>query len=88
MNEDFNVVMQDLPTTIGGFTKETDGYYTIVLNSRMTHERNQQSYIHEKGHIDSMDFDRERNIDQIEKKADERRNTNGKEKESDTWADI
>jgi len=74
MNEDFNVVMQDLPTTIGGFTKVTDGYYTIVLNSRMTHERNQQSYIHEKDHIDSMDFDRERNIDQIEKEADERRN--------------
>ena len=74
MNEDFNVVMQDLPTTIGGFTKETDGYYTIVLNSRMTHERNQQSYIHEKDHIDNMDFDRERNIDQIEKEEDERRN--------------
>ena len=88
MNEDFNVVMQDLPTTIGGFTKVTDGYYTIVLNSRMTHEQNQQSYIHEKDHIDSMDFDKERNIDQIEKEADERRNTNGKEKELDTWINI
>ena len=72
MNEDFNVVMQDLPTTIGGFTKETDGYYTIVLNSRMTHERNQQSYIHEVGHIDSMDFDKDRNADQIELDASRR----------------
>ena len=72
MNEDFNVVMQDLPTTIGGFTKVTDGYYTIVLNSRMTHERNQQSYIHEKDHIDSMDFDRDCSVDQIEAEAHRR----------------
>lgn len=66
MNEDYNVVMQDLPTTIGGFTKETDGYYTIVLNSRMTFERNQKSYIHELGHIDNGDFDKECSVDQIE----------------------
>lgn len=66
MNDDYNVVMQDLPTTIGGFTKETDGYYTIVLNSRMTHERNRQSYIHEMSHIDNMDFDRDCSVDQIE----------------------
>lgn len=69
MNEDFNIVMQDLPTTIGGFTKETDGYYTIVLNSRMTHERNILTYKHEKGHIDKNDFDRDCTADQIEAEA-------------------
>ena len=73
MNENFNVVMKDLPTSIGGFTKETDGYYTIVLNSRMTYERNKQNYIHEKDHIDNRDFDRYCSVDQIEVEACKRK---------------
>ena len=67
------VMYADLPTTIGGFVKETDGYYTIVLNSRMTAERNRQSYLHELGHIDNNDFDRECSADQIELEAHRRK---------------
>lgn len=71
-NNDINVILQDLPTTISGFVKETDDYYTIVLNSRMTHERNQETYKHEQDHIDSDDLDRERTADQIETEVQRR----------------
>lgn len=73
MNSNIKVVYADLPTTIGGFVKETDGYYTIVLNSRMTFERNRKSYIHELSHIDNMDLDRNCNADQIELEANRRK---------------
>ena len=63
---DPNVVLKDLPTTVGGFVKEQDGYYTIVLNARMTHERNMLTYVDETYHIDNRDFDRDRTADQIE----------------------
>lgn len=66
MNDDRKVVYQNLPTTIGGFTKETDGFYTIVLNARMTHERNRLTYKDETDHIDNRAFDSELSADQIE----------------------
>ena len=66
MNDDFKVIYKDLPTTIGGFTKETDGFYTIVLNSRMTFEQNRKTYTDEADHIDSKAFDSEQSADQIE----------------------
>ena len=66
MNNDIKVILQDLPTTISGFVKETDDFYTIVLNSRMTYERNKETYKHEQRHIDNGDFDKECSVDQIE----------------------
>lgn len=69
MKNDFNVKLLDLPTTIGGFVKETDDYYTIVLNSRMTFEHNKQTYKEETYHIDNNDLDRDCTVDQIETEA-------------------
>ena len=63
---DTRVVYKDLPTTIGGCVKETDGFYTIILNSRMTFERNQESYLDEIDHIITGALDQDRPADQIE----------------------
>ena len=65
----FNVKFLDLPTTIGGFVKETDDYYTIVLNSRMTFERNKETYKDETDHINNLDLDKNCTADQIEAEA-------------------
>lgn len=67
--DDYNVIYQDLPTTIGGFVKETDGFYTIVLNPRMSYERNLESFGDEMDHINSRAFDSDQSADQIENKS-------------------
>lgn len=69
---DTRVIYEDLPTTIGGCVKETDGFYTIILNSRMTYERNQETYRHEQRHIDNGNLDCECTADQIETEAHRR----------------
>ncbi len=66
---DTRVIYEDLPTTIGGCVKETDGFYTIILNSRMTREQNKETYVHEQFHIDNGDFDREHAAGKIENEA-------------------
>ena len=63
-------------TTISGFVREKDDFYTIVLNARMTHERNQETYRHEQQHIDCGDLDRECSADQIELEAHRRQHEN------------
>ncbi len=66
MRTDTRVVYEDLPTTIGGCVKETDGFYTIILNSRMTRERNQKSYLDEMDHLATGALDSDQSADQIE----------------------
>ena len=63
---DFNVILQDLPTTIGGLIREQEDHYTIILNSRMTHERNQKSYLDEMDHIATGALNSDQSADQIE----------------------
>lgn len=65
---DVNVMLYDMPGGIRGFTRlNDDGSYTIVLNSRLNHEENKNSFIHEMKHIANGDFEAEKDIDQIEK---------------------
>lgn len=66
MMTDTRVIYEDLPTTIGGCVKETDGFYTIILNSRMSHERNQETYMDEIDHIATGALDSDQSADQIE----------------------
>lgn len=57
--EDITVTMVDLPTTIKGYVVESfDGWYTIVLNSRLNHEQNVESYLHELSHVSCLDFEK------------------------------
>ena len=61
---------EELPYKIRGFVRETcepDGdYYTIILNSRLSFEQQQKTYLHEMEHIKNDDF-RKESVDEIEK---------------------
>lgn len=64
------VIYENMPTSIGGFVKEKDGFYTVVLNARMTRERNAETLLHELRHIENGDFEKE-SADQVERVAHE-----------------
>ena len=68
MRADVNTLLVDLPGTIKAFvTKDTDDFYTIYLNSRLSHEQNIVSFIHEMEHIENDDFYSDLTADQIER---------------------
>lgn len=69
---DTKVLYDDLPATIGGYVKETDGFYDIILNSRLTHERNQETYKDEIDHIATGALDSEQSADRIESESHRR----------------
>lgn len=57
----------DLPYHIKGFVSSTtDGEKIIVLNSRLTHEANQETFIHEMEHIAGDDLNRKCDVNVIE----------------------
>ncbi len=61
---------EELPCRIGGLVRETcepDGdYYTIIINSRLSYERQCDVYAHEMEHIENDDFHSERSVAEIE----------------------
>ena len=61
------VIYQDLPVTVRGFVCMIDGYYTIVINARMSRPMQEMTYHHEMEHIRSGDFDRQGCADAIER---------------------
>jgi len=50
------VVFEDLPVSVRSFVKESDGYYTIVINARLSYEEQIRAYRHEAEHINREDF--------------------------------
>ena len=55
--DDVKTILCDMPTTIKAYTiSDKDGFYTIVLNARLSREQNLISYKHEIGHIINGDF--------------------------------
>lgn len=50
--------LADLPTAVRGFVyHDDDGEMYIVLNSRLSHEQNLSTYVHELKHISRGDLD-------------------------------
>ena len=50
--------LADLPTSVRGFVyHDDDGETYIVLNSRLSHEQNLSTYVHELKHIRRGDLD-------------------------------
>lgn len=50
--------LYDLPTSIKAFTKKNhDDSYTIMINSRLCREQQEEGYMHEIEHIKKGDFD-------------------------------
>ena len=64
--ENIRVILADMPTTIKGYTIYKDDYYTIVLNSNLSHQQNRNTYLHELGHIETKDFDKSLPVGMIE----------------------
>ena len=58
-----NVVLLEMPVTVHGLTvADGFGFYTIVLNPRLSYEMQKQTYDHEISHIMNGDFDRMQDI--------------------------
>lgn len=67
MTLDVNVVLADMPGTIAAYSvANPDLSYTIVVNSRLNHERQMMAYTHEMNHIKNGDYDRKGSVDLIE----------------------
>lgn len=64
---DVNTIFSDMPGTIAAYTiSNADMSYTIVLNSRLNHERQLEAYYHEINHIKNGDYDKKYSTDFIE----------------------
>ena len=68
MLENYIVVSENLPCKISGFIMydAADDYYTIVLNSRASYKKNQETFKHEIEHIINGDFHNRRNVGLLE----------------------
>lgn len=68
--ENIRTILRDLPSSIDGFTiASNDGWYTIVLNNRLSYERRLQAFNHELAHITHGDFSLTDSADYIEQYA-------------------
>lgn len=61
------VVLYSLPPKVKGFiVADENGDTTIVLNSALTHEANEETYLHELKHIKNNDLYNEGDVQDIE----------------------
>lgn len=64
---DVNIQLVDMPGSIKSFVKaNVDLSYTIIINSRLSHEMQMKAYAHEIEHINSGDYDKKCSADLIE----------------------
>ena len=68
MLENYIVVCENLPYKIRGLIMydSADDYYTIVLNSRTSYQKNRETFEHELKHIINGDFHHYRNVGLLE----------------------
>ena len=67
-----NVKLMDLDTMVHEVvTKNSDGSYTIIINSRFALESQKAAYLHAIGHIENDDFEKD-DVQQIEAEAHRR----------------
>lgn len=65
--DNINVVYVDMPVGVHSYVVvNPDESYTIVINSRLSHEQNIISYWHEIDHIKNRDYDKKCTADLIE----------------------
>lgn len=67
MTEEYRVELIDLPCSIRSFVQmDAEGFFTIVLNSRLSFETLREAYLHEIDHIKNKDLYSPFTADQIE----------------------
>lgn len=65
--DNINVVYVDMPAGVRSYVVlNSDESYTIVINSRLSHEQNLLSYYHEIDHILNGDYEKGCSADLIE----------------------
>lgn len=67
---DYFVRLIDMPPAVRSFIKENSDHIsaTIVINARLSREQQQEQYVHEVGHMERNDFEKD-DVNQIETKA-------------------
>lgn len=60
------VIYCDMPATIKSYVVNKDGYYTIVINSKLSWWGQQHAFAHELAHILNRDFEKKCDVDLIE----------------------
>lgn len=75
---DINTQLIDMDVLIGEqIIKNVDDSYTILLNSRLSHERQLECYLHAINHIQSNDFEKSNsNIIELDAHKDKGGNLN------------
>lgn len=73
MMEEVRVVRCPLRGRIKGVTVLKDDCYTILIRDTLTMEEALATYEHEMAHIEGGDFFSEKNVNEIERNAHERR---------------
>lgn len=64
------VIYKDMPCEVRGLVvTDADGFNTIILNSRLSHDANLKTYQHELLHITRNDFQNDDPIGIIEKEV-------------------
>jgi len=59
------IIYKDMPCNIKGLSAtDSDGIPVMILNSRLTHERNKNTYAHELSHV--QDFGQEQDVNSLE----------------------
>lgn len=66
IKDNVRTVLADMPTTINAYTILSDDFYTVIINSRITKEKQIDAYMHELGHIRNGDFDKKCSASLIE----------------------
>ena len=67
MTQDVNTILVDMPCSIRAYTvANADLTYTVVINAKLNHELQIESYQHELEHITNGDYDRKYSADLIE----------------------
>lgn len=59
-------ILIDLPPSIKGFVSKVDDEEVIILNSRLSRETNEKTYLHELKHIAERDLDQPCEVNVIE----------------------
>lgn len=67
MGDNYRIILRDMPTTVKAVTiTNSDGTFTIFINSRLAYEQQCKSFDHEINHIMNCDFEKEQDINVLE----------------------
>lgn len=65
--DNYRIRYVDLPCTVNGLTiEDSDGFYNIYINSKLSVDRQNEAIKHELAHIKRNDFNNEKSLQDAE----------------------